>query len=439
MKIVFKIILLFLMAFTCKVHAQNLLTPDDAVAIALQKNFDIIIAKNDVDIAKINNNAATAGMMPKVNFTTSDAFNLNNINQKFTTGQEVQKNFVPINSFNMGVYANWTIFDGMKMYATKDKLATLQSLGELQLKNQIQNNIAQILNIYYDIVRQKQQINALKESANISLERVNLSQKKFDIGYSDKTPLLQAKIDYAEIKMNIQKQENNLKQLKIDLNQILGRSVDIDFDVIDAIQLNEIPSLNQLSEYAKNENIEIQLINKNIEVLEYQKKEIKSQRLPQVSINTGYGFLQSNSKAGLQLFNRSFGPLLGFAASVPLYNGGIYKKEIQVSDLTILSKNIELEKIKMDVDANILKAYQNYLFAQNTLTSYEENVILAKENAYISMQRFRLNQTNSLEIKEAQSSYETALYNVIAARYDAKIAEITLKKINNEFIQYEQK
>ena len=174
-------------------------------------------------------------------------------------------------------------------------------------------------------------------------------------------------------------------------------------------------------------------------MLEYQKKEIKSQRLPQVSINTGYGFLQSNSKAGLQLFNRSFGPLLGFAASVPLYNGGIYKKEIQVSDLTILSKNIELEKIKMDVDANILKAYQNYLFAQNTLTSYEENVILAKENAYISMQRFRLNQTNSLEIKEAQSSYETALYNVIAARYDAKIAEITLKKINNEFIQYEQK
>ncbi|HOU46299.1 MAG TPA: TolC family protein, partial [Chitinophagales bacterium] len=100
-------------------NAQELLTPEDAVSYSLNKNFDIILAKNDADISKINNNKATAGMFPKINVTTGDVFNLSNVNQKFTTGQTVNKNWVPINSFNAGLNMNWTIFDGMKMFATK--------------------------------------------------------------------------------------------------------------------------------------------------------------------------------------------------------------------------------------------------------------------------------------------------------------------------------
>lgn len=168
-------------------NAQELLTPEDAVSYALNKNFDIVLAKNDADIAKINNNKATAGMFPKINISTGDVFNLSNVNQKFTTGQTVNKNWVPINSFNAGLNMNWTIFDGMRMFATKDRLAALQSLGDIQLKNQIQNTVAQVLEAYYDISRQIQQIKALQETAKISEERVALSQKKLDVGYSDKT------------------------------------------------------------------------------------------------------------------------------------------------------------------------------------------------------------------------------------------------------------
>lgn len=174
-------------------NAQELLSPEDAVALAISKNFDIVIAKNEADISRINNNKATAGMLPRINITTGDVFNLNNINQKFTTGQEVQRNWVPVNSFNAGLNVNWTIFDGMKMFATKDRLAVLQSLGEIQLKNQIQNTVAQVLNAYYEVVRQKQQIKALKESAKISDERVKLSQKKFDVDIAIRHPCCRQK------------------------------------------------------------------------------------------------------------------------------------------------------------------------------------------------------------------------------------------------------
>lgn len=433
LKILF-ITFIFTFTFTF-LKAQELLTPENAVALAISNNFDIVIAKSDAEISRIYNNKATAGMLPTINVTTGDVFNLSNINQKFTTGQEVKKNWVPVNSFNAGVNVNWTIFDGLKMFATKDRLAALQSLGEIQVKNQIQNTVAQVLTAYYDIVRQKQQIKALNESAKISVERVNLSQKKFDVGYNDKTPLLQAKVDYSTQQINILKQETVLLQSKIALNQLLARDANIEFNVIDTILVAYQPNLQSLKDTVLQQNFSIQFAQKNIEVAKFQHKEIKSQRLPQINFNTGYNFIQNNSKAGLQLFNRSYGPTIGLNATIPIFNGGMVKKQLQASAVNIATKQILVDQLKNDLDTKILAAYRNFEYAIKVLQLNEDNVKVAEENVKITLERFRLNQSNSLEIKQAQSSYEDGLYNVILARYNAKIAEIELERLSNDLVK----
>ncbi|MCB0512967.1 MAG: TolC family protein, partial [Bacteroidetes bacterium] len=176
MKLFHKLLISLILFGASTSYAQEVMTPEEAVAYAVAKNFDIVLAKNDAEVAMVLNNKASAGMLPKINLNTGDVFNLNNLNQKYTSGQNVKQNWVAVNSLNAGISMDWTIFDGMKMFATKDRLAALQSLGEIQLKNQIQDVAAQTLNAYYNIVRQKQQIKAAKELIGISEERVNLSQ-----------------------------------------------------------------------------------------------------------------------------------------------------------------------------------------------------------------------------------------------------------------------
>ncbi|HQG37620.1 MAG TPA: TolC family protein [Chitinophagales bacterium] len=416
-------------------NAQELLTPEDAVSYSLNKNFDIILAKNDADISKINNNKATAGMFPKINVTTGDVFNLSNVNQKFTTGQAVNKNWVPINSFNAGLNMNWTIFDGMKMFATKDRLAALQSLGEIQLKSQIQNTVAQILEAYYDIARQIQQIKALQETAKISEERVTLSQKKLDVGYSDKTPLLQAKVDFSSQKINILQQQTILQQKKIVLNNLMGRDANTDFSVIDSIIVDVLPEWRSIKDSSVANNYLVQSALKNIDIAKFQHKEINAQRLPSINFSSGYTFTQNNSKAGLQLFNRSYGPTFGLNAVIPVFNGGMVKKQLEASAVNIASQEVQLAQVKNNLDAQVLSAYQNFDFAQKVLQLNEETVQAARENVEITLERFRLNESNSLDIRTAQSSLEDALYNVILARYNAKIAEIELKRLSNKLVK----
>lgn len=415
-------------------NAQELLTPEDAVSYALNKNFDIVLAKNDADIAKINNNKATAGMFPKINISTGDVFNLSNVNQKFTTGQTVNKNWVPINSFNAGLNMNWTIFDGMRMFATKDRLAALQSLGDIQLKNQIQNTVAQVLEAYYDISRQIQQIKALQETAKISEERVALSQKKLDVGYSDKTPLLQAKVDFSTQKINILQQQTILQQKKILLNNLMGRAANTDFSVVDTITVDVLPEWENIKDSSVANNYLVQSALKNIDIAKLQHKEINAQRMPSINFTSGYTFTQNNSKAGLQLFNRSYGPTFGLNAIIPIFNGGMVKKQLEASAVNIASQEVQLAQVKNNLDAQVLSAYQNFDYAQKVLQLNEETVQAARENVEITLERFRLNESNSLDIRTAQSSLEDALYNVILARYNAKIAEIELKKLSNKLV-----
>ena len=435
MKSISSILIVIASLFYTKIEAQELLTPEDAVAFAVSKNFDIVLAKNEADIARINNNKATAGMFPKINVTTGDVFNLNNTNQKINTGQEVNKNWVPVNSFNAGINMNWTIFDGMKMFATKDRLAALQSLGEIQLKNQIQNIVAQVLTAYYNIVRQKQQIKALDESIKISEERVALSQKKLEVGYSDKTPLLQAKVDYSTQKINHLKQQTILQQNKIALNQLLGREATTNFEVLDTIVIEALSQWQNIKDSSITNSYLVQSAKKNIEIAKYQHKEINSQRLPSINFSSGYTFSQNNSKAGLQLFNRSYGPTFGLNAVIPIFNGGMIKKQLEASAVNIATQEIQLSQVKNDLDAQVLSAFQDFDYAQKVLILNEETVQTARENVDITLDRYRLNQSTSLDIRQAQSSFEDALYNVILARYNAKIAEVELKKLSNQLVK----
>ena len=434
MKFFHKLLISLILFGASSSYAQEVMTPEEAVAYAVSKNFDIVLAKNDAEVAKVLNNKASAGMLPKINLNTGDVFNLNNLNQKFASGQNVKQNWVAVNSLNAGVSMDWTIFDGMKMFATKDRLAALQSLGEIQLKNQIQDVAAQTLNAYYNIVRQKQQIKAAKELIGISEERVNLSQKKLDVGYSDKTPLLQAKVDLSTQQINILKQETLLEQAKINLNQIIGRNADESFEVIDNIEVNYQPNLQTIRDTTTSTNYLLAAAKKNIEIAQFQRKEINAQRLPQINLTSGYNFIQNNNKAGFQLFNRVYGPTVGVSAIIPIFNGGMVKKDLQAASINIAKQQIQYDKLKHDIDAGIVNAYKDFELSEKMLQLNEENVKIAAENVQITMERYRLNQSTSLDIKQAQSSYEDALYNVILARYNSKIAEIELKRIINNLL-----
>jgi len=179
---------------TCSLQAQKLLTIEDAIATALQYNYDIRLSRNDSAVAALDNSYRNAIFLPRLNANAGMVWNKNNQKQNFANGTK-REGDVKTNNLNTSITLNWTLFDGGKMFVIRDQAEELVNLGVLTIKDQVVNTIAEVINRYYIIVRQKQQLKAIEEQMSINQTRVDLAQRKLDIGVGAKPELLQSKVD----------------------------------------------------------------------------------------------------------------------------------------------------------------------------------------------------------------------------------------------------
>ena len=203
--------------------AQNakLLTVEEAVGIAMKNNFDLMVAQNNADLARVNNTAGNAGMLPAVGLNGTDNYSLSNVSQKYVNGTTIEKTNGYTNSFNAAVALNWTLFDGTKMFVTKNKLGQIEKLGEIQFRDMVQQSMYNVIVAYYNVVSQKQQLESINEVMAYNVERVKILQKSFDAGLGRKTDLLQAKID---LNVNRELEINQQTVIKTSKHNQIGRA-----------------------------------------------------------------------------------------------------------------------------------------------------------------------------------------------------------------------
>ncbi|MDP4207642.1 MAG: TolC family protein [Bacteroidota bacterium] len=421
---------LFLLMISAEIMAQPRLSIDDAVALALKNNYDILLSQNDAAIDKVNNTAGNAGMLPSLSVNGGDNFALNDIRQKPSSGNIVNYNGQRANVLNASVALNWTVYDGGRMFVTKNKLNEIENLGQLLFKDRVQQTVYNVIAAYYDVVRQKQQLMSINEVITYNKERVKILQTSFDAGLTAKTNLLQAKIDLNVYQENAINQQTVILSSKRSLSLLLNRNADsVFFDVSDTIPLNYTPDKTTLIQKLYASNTSVLTAQKEMDIARLSLKEFNSLYLPKVSLNTGYNFSKTNNSVGSILENRSMGPLIGGSVSIPIFQGGNVKRQVSVARIQLQSAEYSLESTKNAINVQLQNALTAYENQQQLLTIEKDNVTLARENLDISMQRLRYGQTTSLEVHLAQESYEDSRTRLLNFQYNLKIAETRLKQL----------
>ena len=231
-----KSVLFLFIFFFSSVNAQKTVSIEEAINIALKYNFDIQVAKNDETISKVNNTPGNAGMLPTVGINGSATYTHSSSDQKSGSGA-VTNSTSSGTSLNIGPQLNWTLYDGGKMFVTKNRLNEIQALGEIQYKEQVLQTLFDVIAAYYDVVRQKQQLNSIEESLNYNNVRLTIANAGFNAGSLLKTDLLQAKIDLNVTTENKINQQYSIDAAVKTLNLLLGRNSEEPIDVLDTIPL----------------------------------------------------------------------------------------------------------------------------------------------------------------------------------------------------------
>jgi outer membrane protein TolC len=441
----YSIVLLFLVPVFSQSQTR-LLTLEEAIATALQNNYNILLAKNDSMAAAIDNSFKGAAFFPRINGNVGTVWNNNATKQVLSDGTKRDRSGLRSNNLNAQLALNWTLFDGLKMFATRDRVEELVLLGELNIKNQVVNTIATVINTYYNIVRQKQHLRAVEEQMSINEERVKLAQYKLDIGSGAKPDVLQSKVDLNAQRAAQLAQQTLIAQLKEELNQVmnpppraLSEQMSTIYEVSDSIPLNTGLTLGEIFGSAETNNPSLLVAKKYIDIAGIILRERKAERFPVISFNSAYNFNRTTNQAVINsfstLFNRTKGFNYGFTATVPIFNNFNAKRLIRQAELDIKYQQLLYDNQHSLINLGVLNAYKDYEQQKRALDLEESNILLAKENVSIIFQTYKLGAATYIQLREAQKSLEDGYNRLIAARYNTKLAETELLRLKGDLVK----
>ena len=109
-----------------------------------------------------------------------------------------------------------------------------------------------------------------------------------------------------------------------------------------------------------------------------------------------------------------------------VYTGGDY----------FASARLTRQQLEQSLRADLSNFWQAYRNNLEVILLEEENLIAAKENYEIAMERYLLGDLPGIEMREAQKSLLDAEERILTAKYNTKVCEISLQQISGNVMTY---
>lgn len=424
----------FFMAAHC-VSAQNQaeLSLQQALQTGLQNNYDVRIYKDQGDIAHTNNTLGNAGALPSVETDATYTKSIQSVDQTFANGApEIRKSGASTTNLSAGIELDWTIFQGWRMHATKKALDNLDKVGMLNFRNQLEQTALNIINAYYAIVLQQQQVKVFQESIRISAIKLDIAKSKFEIGSASKLDYLQAKVDMNADSTNLLHSMAELAKAKEDLNNLMAVKERPAYKVADTIILMPPLPYADLQNQLNSNNVPILIAQQTQNVYDAYLQQSKSGIYPRLSASSRYAYGNQKAQAGFILENQTTGLSYWGSAYWTLFNGNIIHTQIQDAKITYDISRLAYDQVVQNQNTLLQKYFEDYTGNSNIVKVVTDNQAFAQENLDIANERYRIGKGSYIDYRTAQVTYINSRMSLVSAIYNTKVSEMQLMKLSGQ-------
>ena len=404
----------------------------------LLNNYSLRIVRNEEQVSKNNAPLGNAGSLPTLDLSAGYKGTIDNTETKArATGETTKDNGVFDQTLDAGINLNWTIFDGFNITANYQRLKELERQGETNTRIAIEDLIANIAAEYYNYVQQKIRLKNFRYAVSLSKERLRIVEERYHIGNFSRLDYQQAKVDFNADSAQYMKQQELLHTSRIQLNELMAnKDVDQPFIIQDSL-INVTASLNFEELWNATLTINASLLraeqNNTLARLDY--KKVCSRDYPYVKMNGGYGYTLNKYDISANSRRSNLGLNFGVTVGFNLFDGN-RRRERKNARIAVQNARLEREQLEQALRAdlsNLWQAYQNNL---QMLNLERQNLVAAKENHEIAMERYMLGNLSGIEMREAQKSLLDAEERILSAEYDTKLCEISLLQISGKVARY---
>lgn len=404
----------------------------------LDNNYSLKIVRNDEQVTHNNATLANAGYLPTLDLSAGYSGNIDNTESTLrATGETTEENGVFNQTLDARVSLNWTIFDGFNIQANYQRLKELERQGETNTRIAVEDLIANLAAEYYNFIQQTIRLKNFRYAVSLSKERLRIVEERYNIGNFSRLDYQQAKVDFNADSAQYMKQQELLHTSRIQLNELMANeNVDQPIHTQDSlIDVNATLEFEELWNATMQTNANLLKAEQNNRLAQLDYKKVCARDYPYLKLNAGYGYSHNKYEIAANSQRSNFGPNFGVTVGFKLFDGN---RNRQRKNARIAVQNARLERNELEQAlradlSNLWQAYQNNL---QMLNLERQNLIAAKDNHEIAMERYMLGDLSGIEMREAQKSLLDAEERILAAEYNTKLCEISLLQISGKITKY---
>ncbi|MEX2604130.1 MAG: TolC family protein [Gracilimonas sp.] len=446
--------LFFVLTNTVVAQDVRTITIQEAIEIALENNYQLKQAENNLNLANESIKNEYADFLPSINGSLSGSRRTGQqfIQDRFNEGLPP---FVDVTSQGISgsVGGNITIFDGFNNInslraSQQDKIS-----GEENLQRAKENVIFNTASRYLQVLLDNQLLEITKENLENTVKQLEQVQAQVEVGSRPTVDLYNQEALVANAELNVTRQENSLKMNKL----LLVRQLQIDplgeYEFVipeldEDVALAEDYNLSELIDQALLNRSDIKSELASIRRLEFQLKIAEGSLLPSVTANAGlstsysdqYTLLGSQVAFSDQFFDQRINRSIGFSVSIPLFQNWNRMYNLQSSKVQLKNAELSFDNSRLQVIQEVTQAYNDYTSYIKELEVSEKSLIASERAFETQQERYNVGSSTLIELSDAQANYVEAQSNYTQARYNLifqeKLLDYYLGKLSGESVEF---
>ena len=414
------------------------LTLRKCLEIGLEQNYDVRIVRNEERISDNDSTAGNAEMLPEIGRAAGYSGTLDN--DRTTTprdGDAVSESGVYDQTASVGLAVNWTLFDGFRIRTNYKRLKEMQQMGALKTRITIEDFMASLTAEYYNYIQQTLRLQNFRYAVGLSRERLRITEARVQVGNFSRLDLLQARVDFNADSSKYMSQHELVTASRIRINELLANeNLDEKLCICDTlIRVNSTLEWDTLLEKTLSANASLLMAEHDNTLAELDLKTVQARNYPYVNLTTGYGYSHNRYGSGTNRSRGTLGLNAGVQVGFTIFDGN-RRREQRNARIGIDNARLTRQRLEQSLRADLSNFWQAYRNNLEVILLEEENLIAAKENYEIAMERYLLGDLPGIEMREAQKSLLDAEERILTAQYNTKLCEISLQQISGNVMVY---
>ncbi len=426
--------------------AQKPLSLQEAIALGLQRNFQVQTARNNAEIAANNNDWGAAGRYPGVNA----GVNLNNgFNENRNPAGFLREVYSLASGITPNIDADWIVYGGHRVHLSKNQFELLETQAQGNVRQAMESAIEDIILSYYQVVIQQEQLGVRAEVLRLSRERLEYQRTRQEFGQSSTFDVIQTQDAYLNDSTAFIVQRASVNNAMRNLYRAIGEDAPGEgYSLIDRLPLEAADyDLETLRTQMLNSNQTLFNLRINRELANLQTRFQESFRLPTLSLRTGASYTLNRNIFGNGIFangneldlggiqNTNFNLLLNLTAAYNIFDGGARRRNVENARIQELNSQLGIDDARRNLLSQLDIAYERYLNQKSVLALSNNLVDNARRNIQIAEERFRGGLISFFDYRSIQISYINATQTRLNALYNLKTTETELLRLSGALLR----